>query len=126
MLRKDALAERLTLHKLHGFNPAEPAGRKRKPADPAEGVNHAQGHGRSTACRSRFLALLAAVCSRCHSRPALVLRQQRWHRGVWAPMARREQLQTATRRAGGASATEVLSGAGFPLLHVVLNQPQKA
>jgi len=26
MLRKDALAKRLALHELHGFNPAEPAG----------------------------------------------------------------------------------------------------
>ena len=42
MLRKDALAEQLTFHKLHGFNPTQPAGGKRKPADPAEGVDHAQ------------------------------------------------------------------------------------
>lgn len=82
MLAQDALAERFALHKLHGFNTTQPAGGKRKPADPAEGVNHAQGHDRSTACRSRFLNLLAAVCSRCHSRPASVLRQQRWHRGA--------------------------------------------
>lgn len=39
---KDALAERLALHELHGFNPAQPASGQRETADPAEGVNHAK------------------------------------------------------------------------------------
>ena len=44
MFGKDALAERLALHKLHGFNATQPASGKAEAADAAEGVNHAQ-HG---------------------------------------------------------------------------------
>ena len=40
---EDALAERLTLHELHGFDPAQPASGEAEAADPAEGVNHAKG-----------------------------------------------------------------------------------
>jgi hypothetical protein len=39
---KDALAERLTLHKRDCFNPAQPAGGKAKATDAAKGVNHAK------------------------------------------------------------------------------------
>ncbi len=45
MFGEDALAERLTLHKLHGFNPAQPASGEAEAADTAEGVDHAETHG---------------------------------------------------------------------------------
>jgi hypothetical protein len=42
MFGEDALAERLALHELHGFNPAQPASGKAEAADPAEGIDHAE------------------------------------------------------------------------------------
>jgi hypothetical protein len=42
MFGEDALAERLALHELHGFDPAQPASGEAEAADTAEGVNHAE------------------------------------------------------------------------------------
>ena len=54
MFGEDALAERLALHKLHGFNSTQPSSSKAEAADTAEGVNHAkcQRHAGPTRCTS--------------------------------------------------------------------------
>jgi hypothetical protein len=64
---KDALAERLTLHKLNGFDPAQPASGKAEAADTAEGVDHAERLHQTnpgSQARARHVAQAPAHASR--------------------------------------------------------------
>ena len=85
MFGKDALAERLALHKLHGFNATQPASGKAEAADAAEGVNHAQhgfiyigssttvGHVTSSFFRTFYCELQRPVTMRLPGQPPFVL-----------------------------------------------------